>query len=970
MVGRVLSHYRILEQIGSGGMGEVYLAEDLRLHRRVALKVLSEVSRASVTRSARFEREMKAIAAINHPNVVTLYDVDEADGQRFLAMEVVEGDTLADKLPPGEKLQLPRFLDIAIPLVDGLRAAHALGIAHRDLKPRNVMIDREGRVKLLDFGLAAWRQAGGGDANRDLTLTGAIVGTPAYLSPEQICDEPVDPRSDLFQLGVLFYELLAGRRPFGGATPSELTSSILRDSPEPLSALRPDLPERVGTIVHRCLEKRAGDRWQSAQEVLAALRELELESQVQRITGQLHTSGQRRRRRLVAIGWAAAVIGAVVGVSAGIWWRGRSVGPQLEPHVVPMVTWSGLQSDAQLSPDGEWVSFLDSGFGPGDAFLQRVEDGRPQRLSEGASTTIGHVWSADGERVALLVENESRYLVQIFRPLAGTAERILPLPEGQVFQRLVRWWGSLLYLEGDGGLFSLDLESGNQKLVLSRDESGGRASHFDVSADSKRAVFSLSREGRTTAHLIELPAGEPKSLTLHAGNDYFPRWLGPGSDTVVVRSDRGGRKDLWLVPVAAPRQARALLFGSWDEEIDFASQTSRIATFRESARDTDLHLYDPVASPEVSPVTTGAASSGAPGVSLQGDVVVYQESDPRLARTLYPFGSRVVVARLVPGELISERQELGEGAQPILSPGGRRVAFFRKLERGVALVVHELSTHYEQRVTDSFAFPGLALATYEPDARNAAWESDDALWFVVRAEGSGWELRRWSVSDDSASSVALHAAAAPKALADVVPGSPGVPGLVLEWPSAGEAVYTEPGPHVFQVWEVGGAPGAERLGSAVLARVETGTGETLRLLGRRGEDAVLVAARRNSDWSYRLRIVLAGTTAAVEHGVIERAVSTSVTFDPDADRVLFSGKDPRDGVYNLFEHSLANGERRQLTFNRRPGVLFSDIVALPERRILLSVTALTSTINMLELREVRSQSGGRDGGRGDVAPEA
>ena len=935
MVGRVLSHYRILEQIGSGGMGEVYLAEDLRLHRRVALKVLSEDSRASVTRSARFEREMKAIAAINHPNVVTLYDVDDADGQRFLAMELVEGDTLAETLRPGEKLQLPRFLDIAIPLVDGLRAAHALGIAHRDLKPRNVMIDREGRVKLLDFGLAAWRQAGSAEADRDLTRSGMIVGTPAYLSPEQLCGEPVDPRSDLFQLGVLFYELLTGRRPFNGATPSELTSSILRDQPEPLRALRPELPERIGAIVQRCLEKRVGDRWRSAEELLAALRELELESQVQRITGQLYATTQRRRRRLVAIGWTAAVCAAVIGVGAGIWWRDRVAGPEVEPHVVPVVTWSGQQSDAQLSPDREWVSFLDSGFGPGQVYLQRVVDGQPQRLSEGASAAIAHLWAADGERVALLVESAAgRYVVQVFRPLTGTAERILPLTPGQGFTRLVRWFGERLYLEGDGGLYRLDLGNGALALLVSRDQASWQRTQFDVSADESRAVFGAGGAGRiSVAHVVVLESGTERLLTLHDGNDFHPRWIGPRSDTVVVRSDRAGRGDLWLVPVDNPRRSRPVLFGSWEEEIDFASQVESVATFRASSRDTDLHLLDPRESPGVMPVTTGASSSGAAAVSRAGDVLVYQESDPRLARKLYPFGSRIVVARLQPGELIVERRDLGEGALPLLSPSGGRVAFLRKVDAGYELVVHELDTHYEQGLTESFAFPGIEVGTWEPRSANVLWRDDDELLFVTADADGGSRLRRWRAGSEPGTTSVVQERAAPGMLTDLVPFGDGERVLFLESPGSPDRLLAETGQHHFAVWSLGPE------GAQPFARVAVEPSEVLvRLLGQRAGTAVVAVARLNTDWSFRVRVLETTAPATAELGAIDRSASISVALDRAGDRILFSAKDPRDGVYNLFEQALATGERRQLTFNRQPGILFSDLVVLPERRVLLSVT--------------------------------
>jgi serine/threonine protein kinase len=212
-------------------MGDVYLAEDLTLDRDVALKVLPAALADHPERRARFTREAKAVAALNHPNIVTLHSVEEADGMHFITMELVKGKTLAEMLP-AEGFALGTFFAIAIPLTDALAAAHQRGIAHRDLKPANVMVSDDGRVKVLDFGLAAAtpdcvNRDGHEVLTRSATQDGHIIGTPAYLSPEQAEGKPVDARSDIFSLGVVFYEMVTGERPFGGDTLASLVSSIL-----------------------------------------------------------------------------------------------------------------------------------------------------------------------------------------------------------------------------------------------------------------------------------------------------------------------------------------------------------------------------------------------------------------------------------------------------------------------------------------------------------------------------------------------------------------------------------------------------------------------------------------------------------------------------------------------------------------------------------------------------------------------
>jgi hypothetical protein len=277
-----LAHYRLMEPLGAGGMGEVYLAEDTKLERRVAVKILPPHLASDPERLHRFEQEAKALAALNHPNIVTIYSVEEADGIHFLSIELVEGVTLAEKIPT-DGLALEPFFDLAIPLADSLAVAHQNGIIHRDLKPGNVMVTNDGRVKVLDFGLAKLRRDHtlAGDETQHsterLTSEGRIFGTVAYMSPEQVNGKRVDARSDIFSLGVLLYEMTTGHRPFNGETSAELMSSILRDTPPPVTEIRDELPDHLGRILRRCLEKDPNRRCQSALDLRNELEDVRSE---------------------------------------------------------------------------------------------------------------------------------------------------------------------------------------------------------------------------------------------------------------------------------------------------------------------------------------------------------------------------------------------------------------------------------------------------------------------------------------------------------------------------------------------------------------------------------------------------------------------------------------------------------------------------------------------------------------------
>ena len=277
--GQILAHYRITAAIGAGGMGEVYRATDTKLGRDVALKVLPADMASDPHRLDRFRREAKALAALDHPGIVTVFSVEEADSVQFLTMQLVEGQPL-DRLIPEVGLPVERILEIATGLADALAAAHDKGIIHRDLKPANVMVTKDGRVKVLDFGLAKVGASGdaaqgGSQLSTEMrTREGVVMGTVPYMSPEQVSGLSVDQRTDVFSLGVILYEMATGRRPFQGRSSAELASAILRDTPRPLGELRSDLPAGLAQVIGGCLEKSAVDRIPSARNLRDALRAL------------------------------------------------------------------------------------------------------------------------------------------------------------------------------------------------------------------------------------------------------------------------------------------------------------------------------------------------------------------------------------------------------------------------------------------------------------------------------------------------------------------------------------------------------------------------------------------------------------------------------------------------------------------------------------------------------------------------
>jgi Tol biopolymer transport system component len=742
-------------------MGEVYRAKDPRLNRDVAIKLLPGEFLESEESRLRFEREAKALAALNHPNIAAIYSFEEipsspASSRHILVMELLEGETLRAKLTAGP-LPVKKILSIASQVAEGLAKAHAAGVVHRDLKPENLMVTPDGLVKILDFGLA--KLTGPPEASREASIAptvsggtepGMVMGTVAYMSPEQAVGRPLDFRSDQFSLGAVMYEMVAGHRPFERATRPETLTAILREEPEPLSSAALATPAPLRWIVERCLAKDPDERYASTRDLARDLSQTAARLSSMSAAGPAAAQPAPRKRVLARA--ALVVLGAALGLlAAGVAVRVRGLSRAEAPPRLTRATFSpGLQEQPAFSPDGKFLAYVTDERGNLDIVVEPRGGGAPIRVAATDADEAHPAWSPDGAKIAFCSARDHGRRLNF----ALGQEALTELVDGR--------GGDLFIAPALGGTAVKLVDNGYYPAW---------------SPDGKRIVFQSDRGGKWDLWTISSDGGPPAQLTNDAEFDYQPSWS-PDGKWIVYGSGVAGATNLRVVPAAggAPMElthvSTFVLHPSW-------SPGGRSILY--SALDNVTNLWElPVSDGKASGpprrVTLGAGQDVDAAVSRDGKSIAFATT--RTNGDIWELSLPSGVLRQVTSETSLEQY-------PVLSPDGKVLLAESDRTGQLALWTLDLSGRFLERISTIEPTGG----SWSPDGRQVSY----TLGGTIRVHALGnvssidtgiraaspapfspdGTMLAFSASDDSAVSVYTFSSRSVRRLG-AVPGAGGI----------------------------------------------------------------------------------------------------------------------------------------------------------------------------------------------------
>ena len=786
--GARLGPYEIVSPLGAGGMGEVYRARDPRLKREVAVKMLSEALSRDAEHLARFEREAELLAALNHPAIAQIYGLEEAAGGRFLILELVEGETLAERLAAGP-LPISEALEIGRQIAEALEAAHRKGIVHRDLKPGNVKITPEGRVKVLDFGLA--KDLSETAATTDSisptvisaasTRAGTILGTPAYMSPEQARGQALDARTDAWSFGCVLYEALAGQVAFGGDTASDQLAAVLRGEPD-WAALPPTTPPMVRRLLARCLEKEPARRLSEIGQVLWTLEEAIAE----RRDGRTTDAGRRSSPAASARAGVGASLLRSLKSAFGSRTASATPAPAAPPRLLQLTFAKEIEAFPALSSDGRRIAFAREVGRVRKIFVKELDSGEESQITQGPFDDIQPAWTADGGSVLFVRSREPDARLEprvVFGQYDAGDVWTIEVAGGKETQLVENAFHPAL--SPDGLRITLDASWAGPRRIWMVDSRGRNPEQVSTdvseavahlrprwSPDSARIVFQNVEGTRFGVRVLDVASKATAWVVDEAYPSFDPVWS-PLGRFLYFSSYRGGGINLWRIPVTAQGAAEGppqqLTTGAGQDVQASLARDGRKLAFATLKQNADLwrlplspETGHPTGSAEEVVATTREDSRGA-----------WSPDARRIAFNSDRSGDmNVWLFSLDDGSSRQLTRGAGGDFQPTWSPDGRRLAFFSSRSGHLNVWTVDLESGRLTQLTRNRSIDINPF--YSPDGRSIAYVSDQ-----------GGRLEVWAMNSDGGRARPLT--------------STGVMGHFLRWTRGGETI-------VYRCPSFGGAP--------------------------------------------------------------------------------------------------------------------------------------------------------------------
>jgi Tol biopolymer transport system component/tRNA A-37 threonylcarbamoyl transferase component Bud32 len=733
--GERVGHYEIIRFLGQGGMGVVYRARDERLARHVALKTLRKRYALDPRLQRDILREARIAARLQHANIVPIYDVFEAREQPWIAMQLVEGGSLADRIEREGALPLGEAVSIAAAIADALATAHEQGVLHRDVKPGNILITRRGVPLLADFGISSWllcqtdQESPSGTAVTE-TDPRSIPGTPAYMSPEQVAGERLDARSDLFSLGTMLYEMCAGQRPFRGEDRSATRKAVARLDPPPVSSLNRKVPPALERIVSKALAKRREDRYQSAREMHHDLCALELE----------------RVPRWKVLARAVLRGAAVVAVALLLRYAfGPRPAPQKTPTASPrqLTTWPGRESRPAVSPDGTLVAFESDRAGNGDIWLVDVRGGEPLRLTDDPAPDRSPAWFPDGRTIAFVSERDGPPGIWRVPTLGGPQVRLIPNASDPA-------------ISPDGRTIAFSAVHGEwRRIAIAPLDDLGTVTWLTHDGDGlwDHSLPAWSHDGRTICYaeaknlcLVPAAGGPVRRLTTDDAADFAPAWS-PDDRTVYFASYRGGTLALWRVPADGGEPERVTLGTGNESEPSVSSDGSRLLHSTVDVQ-IDFVLRDLATGAEA--VLAESRLRASPALAPDGSALVYSARGGGGRTDLWV---QPLDRGMPSGQARQLTEQAGTVSHASFSPDGRWVVYYRVADGQRDVWIVPAAGGAPIRFTDGPA--NEFEPSWSPDGRWIAFSSDQGggnhVWIAPvsagRPAGPARQLTRGATSD-------------------------------------------------------------------------------------------------------------------------------------------------------------------------------------------------------------------------------